>query len=75
MGHPLSTATIGRTVVVGGYVLALALAGRPVWLAVLLGLTLVLVWAAPAVLAPPRRRPAVLPAALPVVEAEEAGSP
>jgi hypothetical protein len=73
MGHPVSTPTIGRTVVVGGYVVAVALVGRPVWFAVLLGVTLVLLWAAPLVLAPPRHRSAVVPAAIPVVEPDEAG--
>ena len=47
MRHPVSAATIGRTVVVGAYLVALAVAGDPVWLAVLLGVGLVLVWAAP----------------------------
>ena len=55
MGHP-STATIGRTVVVGAYLVALVLVGRPVWLALLLGLLLLLVWVAPIALAPPPRR-------------------
>jgi hypothetical protein len=63
-GHLLSTSTIGRTAVVGGYVVAVALAGRPVWLAMLLALTLALVWAAPFVLAPPRRRSAVVPSSM-----------
>jgi hypothetical protein len=70
--HPVSTAAIGRTVVVGGYVAAVAVAGRPVWLAVLLGIALVLVWAGPLVLAPPRPRSAVLPMPVPVVEPNEA---
>jgi hypothetical protein len=56
MGAPISTAAIGRTIVVGCYVLAVALVGRPVWLAVLLGAVLVLVWAAPLLLSPQRRR-------------------
>ena len=57
MDRTSSTATIGRTVVVGGYLVALVLVGRPVWLALLLGVLLVLVWAAPIALAqPPRRR-------------------
>ena len=56
----MSVRTTGRTVVVGGYLVAIAVAGRPVWLAVLLGICLALVWAAPVVLAPPRHRsPAV----------------
>lgn len=54
MARPVSVATIGRTVVVGGYLVAVAIAGRPVWLAVFLGICLVLVWGAPLVLAPPR---------------------
>ena len=56
MGHPLSGPMIGRSVVVAGYLVALAVAGRPVWLAVLLGVALLLVWAAPLVL-DRRRRP------------------
>jgi len=58
MEPTLSTATIGRTVVVGGYLVAVVLVGRPVWLAVLLGVLLVGVWAAPFRLrpAPPRRQ-------------------
>lgn len=55
MGHRWSTATIGRTVVVGGYLVAVVTVGRPVWLALLLGLLLVAVWAAPFLLVPPRR--------------------
>jgi hypothetical protein len=55
MGHPVTTRAIGRTVVVGLYLAALA--GRPIWLAVLLGVALALVWAAPVLLAPPQSRP------------------
>ncbi|MGY1808697.1 hypothetical protein ACI8AF_15120 [Blastococcus sp. SYSU D00669] len=55
MGHPLTTRVVARTVVVGGYVLVLAVAGRPGWLAALLGLLLVGVWAAPFLLATNRR--------------------
>lgn len=61
MARPVSTATIGRTVVIGGFVLALALVGRPVWLAALLSLVLVTVWAAPLVLTPPRHGSAAGP--------------
>jgi hypothetical protein len=50
------SSSIGRTVVVGAYLIALVLAGRPVWLALLLGVLLVLVWVAPIVLTPPPRR-------------------
>jgi hypothetical protein len=57
MGHPVTTRAIGRTVVVGLYLVALAFAGRPIWLAVLLGVALALVWAAPLLLAPPQSRP------------------
>jgi hypothetical protein len=57
MGHSVSTPMAGRTVVVGSYVIALVVAGEPVWLAVSLGVALVLVWAAPIVLAPPRKEP------------------
>jgi hypothetical protein len=73
MGHPVSAPTIGRTVVVGGYGTALVVTGEPVWLAVLLGVSLMLVWAAPLVLAPPRRRSAAAPASSPVVEPREPG--
>jgi hypothetical protein len=66
MERPVSTSTIGRTVVVAGYLVALALAGRPAWLAVLLGAILVLVWVAPLVLAPPRRRSAAGWSSIPV---------
>jgi len=58
MGHP---ATIGRTVVVGAYLVALAVAGEPVWLAVLLGVALLLVWVAPLVLDPSRHSSAPRP--------------
>jgi hypothetical protein len=57
MGQPSSTATIGRTVVVGVYLVALVLVGRPVWLALLLGVLLTLVGVAPIGLAPSWRRP------------------
>ena len=57
MGHPVTTRAIGRTVVVGLYLVALAFAGRPIWLAVLLGVALALVWAAPLLLAPTQSRP------------------
>jgi hypothetical protein len=74
VGHPLSTRLIARTAVVAGFVVVLAVAGRPGWLAALLGLSLVLVWAAPFLLAS-NRRPVPDPAApvLPLVEPEEAG--
>jgi hypothetical protein len=56
MERPVSVRTIGRTAVLGAYLLAVAIAGRPVWLALLLAIGLALVWAAPLVLAPPRHR-------------------
>jgi hypothetical protein len=56
VGQPSSTAAIGRTAVVGAYLVALVLVGRPMWLALLLGAVLVLVWVAPIALAPPPRR-------------------
>ena len=37
MTHPLPTRAIARTVVVLGYLIALAVAGKPSWLALLLG--------------------------------------
>jgi hypothetical protein len=64
MERPMSVATIGRTVVVGGYLVAVAIAGRPVWLALLLGISLALVWAAPIVLAPPRHHSPAMSAPL-----------
>jgi hypothetical protein len=51
----LSTSMIGRTVIVTGYLLAVVLVGRPMWLAFLLGMLLVGVWVAPFVLNPQRR--------------------
>jgi type IV secretory pathway TrbD component len=56
MGRPTPTATTGRTVVLVGYLVAVVLVGRPVWLALLLGVLLILVWVAPIALAPPHRR-------------------
>lgn len=55
MTDPLVTRVVGRTTVVLGYLGALAFAGRPVWLAALLGVALVLVWASPLLMT--RRRP------------------
>jgi hypothetical protein len=60
MGHAGSGPMIGRSVVVAAYLVALAVAGRPVWLAVLLGVALVLVWVAPLVLDPSRHSSAAL---------------
>jgi hypothetical protein len=47
MGHEASARAIGRAAVVAGWLVALAVAGRPICVAVLLGLLLVLVWASP----------------------------
>jgi hypothetical protein len=60
MGHPVSGPMIARSVVLGGYLVALAVAGRPVWLAVLLGVALLLVWTASLVLDPSRHSSAAL---------------
>jgi hypothetical protein len=55
MRDPHVTRTIGRTAVVAGWLMALAVAGDPAWLAVLLGAVLVLVWASPYLLVTNRR--------------------
>jgi hypothetical protein len=47
MRHPHTTRTVGRTVVVAAWLLVLAVAGEPAWLAALLGAALVLGWASP----------------------------
>jgi hypothetical protein len=51
---------IGRSIVVGAYLLALAVAGEPLWLAVPLGVALLLVWVAPLALHPSRHSSAAL---------------
>jgi hypothetical protein len=56
MTDPLVTRAVGRTTFVLGYLAVLAIAGRPFWLAALLGVALVLVWASP-LLMTRRRRP------------------
>jgi hypothetical protein len=52
--------TVARSAVLAVWLLALAVTGRPAWLALLLGAALVALWAAPLALAtqPPRERPA-----------------
>ena len=55
MQPPPSTPVAGRTVVLGTWLLVVAVAGRPAWVAALLGISLVLVWASPYVLATNRR--------------------
>jgi hypothetical protein len=74
MASPITVRVAGRTAVVSTWLAVLAVAGRPVWLAVLLGLVLVGVWAAPLLSATTRR--ALLPAEGPelAVEPREAGS-
>jgi len=73
MASPPTARAVGRTAVVGSWLVVLAVAGRPVWLAVALGLVLVGVWASPLLTATTRR--AVLPAQRPhlAVEPREAG--
>ena len=74
MASPIPARTAGRSAVVSVWLAVLVLAGRPVWLAVLLGVALVGVWASPLLSATTRR--AVLPPAEvpePVVEPREAG--
>jgi hypothetical protein len=69
MPSPIPVRTVARTAVVGSWIVVLAVAGRPIWLAVLMGLVLVGVWAAPllsattrgAVLRPAGRELAVEP--------------
>jgi hypothetical protein len=56
-----SPSTICRTVITLGYVLAVALAGRPVWGTAVAAFGLVGVWAAPLLLAH-ARHPAPVPA-------------
>ncbi|NYJ05715.1 hypothetical protein [Petropleomorpha daqingensis] len=57
MASPIVVRAAGRTAVVSTWLAVLVVAGRPVWLAVLLGLVLVGVWAAP-LLSATNRRPA-----------------
>ena len=62
MRHPHSTRTVGRTAVVAAWLVVLAAAGEPAWLAALLGTTLVLVWLSPYLLVTNRHpRPRRLP--------------
>jgi hypothetical protein len=74
MSHPIVVRTVARTAVVGTWVLVLAVAGRPGWLAALLSLALVAVWASPLLSVTGRR--AMLPVASPelAVEPREAGT-
>jgi hypothetical protein len=73
MPSPIPVRTVARTAVVGSWIVVLAGAGRPLWLAVLMGLVLVGVWAAPLLSA--TTRGAVLRPAGPelAVEPGEAG--
>jgi|tagenome__1003787_1003787.scaffolds.fasta_scaffold19588932_1 hypothetical protein len=74
MASPIPVRAAGRTAVVSTWLAVLVVAGRPVWLAVLVGLVLVGIWASPLLSATTRR--AVLPAQAPApaVEPREAGS-
>jgi hypothetical protein len=56
MTHPLTTRTTGRSVFVAGYLVALAAAGEPPWLAGLLGFALVVVWLSPLIMTRGRGR-------------------
>jgi hypothetical protein len=71
MASPIPVRTAGRTAVVSTWLAVLAVAGRPVWLAVLLGFVLVGVWASPLLSATNRR--AVVPAPDPAAERREVG--
>jgi hypothetical protein len=74
MGHPITVRTAARTAVVGSWVLVLAVAARPGWVALLLALVLIAVWASPLLSA--TNRHVALPLADPelsAVEPREAG--
>lgn len=73
MPRSLSTALVGRTVFVMGYLLALALGGQTAWPATVAAVSLALLWIAPLALRDERlgRCPAALmPVATAVAEAE-----
>ena len=71
MASPIPVRAAGRTAVVSTWLAVLAVAGRPVWLAVLLGLVLVGVWVSPLLSATTRR--AVVPPPDLAVDPQEAG--
>ena len=71
MASPIPVRAAGRTAVVSTWLAVLAVAGRPVWLAVLLGLVLVGVWVSPLLSATTRR--AVVPTPDLAVDPREAG--
>jgi hypothetical protein len=71
MASPIPVRAAGRTAVVSTWLAVLAVAGRPVWLAVLLGLVLVGVWVSPLLSATNRR--AVVPTPDLAVDPREAG--
>ena len=73
MRSPHTTRTVGRTVVVAAWLLALAVAGEPIWLVLLLGTLLVLVWLSPYLLVTNRRPAASSVAARSAVEPRSAG--
>jgi predicted signal transduction protein with EAL and GGDEF domain len=70
----LPSSTICRTVVVLGYLVAVAAAGTPVWATAVAAVGLVGVWLAPLLLAHHRHvgRPVAVPA---LVQPQEAGLP
>ena len=63
MRHPYATRTIGRTVVLGTWLAVLAVAAESAALAVLLGVALTLLWAAPFLLVSNRHPRTPRPAA------------
>jgi hypothetical protein len=74
MRSPHTTRTLGRTVVVGSWLAILAVAAESAWLALLLGVVLTLVWAAPFLLISNRHPRAARSAApRPVVGPRPAG--
>ena len=71
MASPIPVRAAGRTAVFSTWLAVLAVAGRPVWLAVLLGLVLVGVWVSPLLSATNWR--AVVPTPDLAVDPREAG--
>ena len=74
MRSPRATRTVGRTAVLGTWLAILVVAAESAWLAVVLGVALTLVWAAPFLLVSNRPPRAPRPAApRPVVGPRPAG--
>jgi hypothetical protein len=72
MSRSVSTRFVASSGVAAIWLLVLAIAGRPLWLAVLLGLAVVLVWLSPFLLASNRHRLAApATATAPLAEAPE----